>query len=467
MKMTKEQLAKYRSEYRIDVPPPTISGLLHLGHVYSYAQMDFIARYHQMKRRNLVYPFCYDNNGLPTAALAAKEGITDPDAIAIHSIQVSKDYRKLFNHLGMAYTGAGYETYYTVAQQIADLSFNDLLRQDLVYKAETEYLYCPKMQTSVAMSEVDENGIYERSGEKVIKKMGEGWFIRVKDHLSEIRSAVEHIHWHPEMYRDRLLAWLDGVEYDWSISRERKYGVVMKSDPKYVYDTWYISSLTPQLAYAQYSGEVSLECPIFQVRFQGHDIIRTWALFTIIKSIYHLDQVPWENIVISGHALDKHGRKISKTSGNFIPPQQYLDSYGGDGLRYWAAHSLPGSDAKTDESIMQKGKKLANKLRNARRFLDLNIAQGGENTTMQATWDVSKKLIDDEFSRFNWQGAVDILSRFFWHDFCDTWIETSKKVPCFDTLNTIWFDMMPYMGIFLPHIEKELASKAKQSILSL
>lgn len=55
--------------YLIDVPPPTISGHLHLGHVFSYCHMDFMARYYQMRKKILLYPFCYDSNGLPTEKL--------------------------------------------------------------------------------------------------------------------------------------------------------------------------------------------------------------------------------------------------------------------------------------------------------------------------------------------------------------------------------------------------------------
>ena len=65
--------------YLIDVPPPTISGSLHMGHVFSYNHMDFVARYRRLRGDDLVYPFCYDNNGLPTEKLCLSHSVTDPD----------------------------------------------------------------------------------------------------------------------------------------------------------------------------------------------------------------------------------------------------------------------------------------------------------------------------------------------------------------------------------------------------
>src|SRR6185437_344633 len=108
-----------------------------------------------------------------------------------------------------------------------------------------------------------------------------------------------------------------------------------------VFDTWFISSLTPQLAWSTRTSDISLKCPVFDVRFQAHDIIYTWALYTIIKSLYHNDQIPWNHIVISGHALTGEGGKMSKSKGQNVPPLELLTRYGADPIRYWAAHSQP------------------------------------------------------------------------------------------------------------------------------
>ena len=112
--------------YLIDVPPPTISGLLHMGHVFSYAQMDFLARFH-MARGKVVYPFCFDNNGVPTARLAAQEGIEDPQEIEKMSHAYAERYRNLFS--SMRFDFANNPSYCTLSdetRQLANTSLRNL-----------------------------------------------------------------------------------------------------------------------------------------------------------------------------------------------------------------------------------------------------------------------------------------------------------------------------------------------------
>ena len=441
-------------QYLIDVPPPTISGTLHLGHTFSYSHMDFMARYNAMKGAELVYPFCFDNNGLPTEKLGLAAGCKDNIEIAQHSVEVSDIYRGLFDRLGMAWASPGYNTHSAGAMKLANLSFDDLLAKGLLYKGESEYFFCPKTQTSVAMSEVDENGIYERSGAKVEVRRGEGWFVRVKDRMSEIRAAVNQIEWKPAFYKERLLQWLDSVEYDWSISRTRTWGIKMKADPQYVYDTWFTSSLSPQLAWSAKQGQMSLACPVFDARFQAHDIIRTWALFTIIKSLYHNDQIPWKTIHVSGHVLVNR-MKMGKSSNNAVAPDTLIEKYGADGLRYWAAHASPGQDTRIDENEMLKGKKLANKLRNAKRFLDMGTDEI-VNPAMGYLWQNAKGGYVQHMEDGNWAEAIKGLTTFFWDTFCSTWIESCKQQPCRGTLRPIFNEMIPLFGVFMPGIASEL-----------
>jgi valyl-tRNA synthetase len=405
--------------FLIDVPPPTISGLLHLGHVFSYAQMDFCARYAAWRGKQLVYPFCFDNNGLPTEKLALKEGITDPDEMRKFSYGVSKEYAALFHQLGMAFpTGQYYATFDKKSVELCLMSFNDLKAKGLVYKAEAEYWYCPLTQVSVSQSELDENGCFERSGVKAELRKGTGWFIDILNHIPRIRKAIDEIEWKPDIFRERLHRWLDDLKFDWSISRERKFGIKIPREETPTFDTWFVSSLTPQLAFmGAEDANPTLYAPIFDVRFQAHDIIRTWALYTIVKSLYHNDQIPWKSIVVSGHALDPQGRKISKSAGNFVPPKVYFDKYGSDGLRYWAAHTVAGTDTKTDESVMNKGKKLVNKIKNARKFL-LAKANEGDGEGVYGQWLMVKDRFIAHMDAYEWQAGAELLFGFFWDDFC-------------------------------------------------
>ena len=290
--------------YLIDIPPPTISGDLHIGHAMSYSHMDFMARYKAMKGCDTLYPFCFDNNGLPTEKLGQKHGLRHPQEIIEMSLERGQEYKDRFAQLGMAFGPEEYNTHSPIAEEICRLSFEDLKAKGLLYKAETEYYYCPKFKTSISQSEMTPDGRYERSGEIAILKRGEGYFIRMMDQTDRIREAIDSIEWKPDFYRERLHRWLDGLQYDWSISRERSYGIQIPGETGMTFDTWFISSLSPQLAWASRTGKASLECPIFDDRFQAHDIIRTWALFTITKSIMHNGQIPWKRI-ISGSSTER------------------------------------------------------------------------------------------------------------------------------------------------------------------
>ena len=422
-----------------------------MGHVFSYCHMDFVARY-QAKKQNLLYPFCFDCNGLPTEKLAHKNRIFDTADIIEFAVETSSAYQNLFNDIGMGFSSHSYHTYDALCQKIALLSFQDLCDKGLAYKAETEFYFCPKTKISVSQSEVDDNGCFERSGEKVITKTGTGWFIKIKDHLPEIRKMVDAISWHPDSFKHRLHRWLDDVKYDWSISRERKYGIQIPGEENLVFDTWFTSSLTPQLTWAAFTGEASLECPVFDVRFQAHDIIRTWALFTIVKSLYHNDQIPWKNLVISGHALDKKGKKISKTAGNFVPPSKYLEQFGKDGIRYWTAQNQPGTDTRTDLALMSKGKKLVNKLRNAHRFVQMRKEDSGHSQELLDEWEAVQNQFIAAMDEFKWGDAIHLLTNFFWHRFCDYWIEYGKQQSITSSLNTVILQIIDWYEIFFPDL---------------
>jgi len=445
--------------YLIDVPPPTISGKLHMGHVFSYCHMDFVARY-QAKKHQLLYPFCYDCNGLPTEKLAHKNRIFDTPDIVEFAVSASDAYKNLFGEIGLGFSDHSYHSYDELSRQIALLSFEDLRQKGLAYKEETDFYYCPETKISVSQSEIDDNGCFERSGAKVIVKKGTGWFIKIMEHLPEIRKMVDAIKWHPDSLKHRLHRWLDDVKFDWSISRERKYGISIPGEKNLVFDTWFTSSLTPQLSWAAHTGVASLECPVFDARFQAHDIIRTWALFTIVKSLYHNEQIPWKNIIISGHALDKNGRKISKSAGNFVPPTKYLENYGKEGVRYWAAHNQHGSDTRIDVPLMDKGKKLVNKIRNAYRFVMMRqdeITAGlGTSDVLTKEWSQKEELLTELMEAFKWGDVIHHLTDFFWHRLCDYWIEEAKQQCLSSSLHSVLLQIIAWYEIFFPNLKDEI-----------
>lgn len=441
--------------YMIDMPPPTISGQLHMGHAFSYTQMDFLARFNKMKGKELIYPFCYDNNGIPTEKFAFKKGIEGEENIKELSHETAKIYYEFFENINMGFSSHRYDTYGELAKEIAILSFEDLKEKGLIYKAKETYSYCEKCDKSIPNSEI-EDGLHTRDGGTIIEKEGKGWFIKTMDFKKELKEQIEKIEWKPEKFKARILDWIDNMDRDWSISRRRDYGIAIPGEEELKFDTWFTSSLSPQMAWASQTGKASLECPIMDIRFQAHDIITTWALYTIIKSFHHTGQIPWKRIIITGHALDMDGDKLSKSQENFLNPYKYIDEYKGEGIRYWAAQNQIGTDTKIDEKMMGECKKLMIKWKNAKKFIIFQESKGwiGEDLEKETEWRHKKIEIESYFEDSNWPKAFHSLNDFFWSRFCDTFIEDSKKESCSESLKRILDDMINYWEIFFPNMKE-------------
>ena len=113
------------------------------------------------------------------------------------------------------------------------------------------------------------------------------------------------------------------------------------------------------------------------LRPQSHDIIRTWAFYTIAKALLHVGQAPWTNIAISGWVLDPDRKKMSKSKGNVITPVHLIDRYGADAVRYWAENARLGTDTAFDETVMKTGRRLVTKIYNAGKFIFSLEAKSG------------------------------------------------------------------------------------------
>ncbi len=398
--------------------------------------------------------FGYDNNGIPTEKFAYKQGIEDSKMIIELSNETSKLYKKLFDDIEMGFSEHSYNSYSELSQEIARLSFEDLKDKGLIYKADEEYTYCPKCECSIASSEIDENGKHTRDNGKTFLKKGHGWFIKTLDFKKEFKEQIEKIDFKPIKFKERLLNWIDELDRDWSIARERNYGIPIPGEERLKFDTWFTSSLTPQLTWASHTNKPSLECPIFDLRFQSHDIISTWAFYTIIKSYHHNKQIPWKQIIITGHALDEDGEKISKSIGNFLTPYTYIDKFGSNGIRYWSARSKIGIDTIIDDNIMSGGTKLPIKLKNAMKFIKFQQKKGwfGRDKNKELEWEETKNKIEFHFNESDTHAAFHMIYDFFFSRLCDTFIEESKKESCPDSLEDILNEMVPYFEIFFPNI---------------
>ena len=217
------------------------------------------------------------------------------------------------------------------------------------------------------------------------------WFVRLMDKKAALQKKGEAIKWHPTFMGARLESWVENLALDWCISRQRYFGVSfpvwypldadgkasfdkpilakaeqLPVDPMSdvppgfeasqrgkvggfvgepdVFDTWFTSSLSPQIG----SGWVLDEkrhAGLFpaDIRPQSHEIIRTWAFYTIAKAMLHEDKIPWNHVVISGWVLDPDRKKMSKSKGNVVTPMHLLEGFGSDAVRYWAASARLGT----------------------------------------------------------------------------------------------------------------------------
>jgi valyl-tRNA synthetase len=216
------------------------------------------------------------------------------------------------------------------------------------------------------------------------------------------------------------------------------------------------------------------------MRAQAHDIIRTWAFYTMIKTWMHHGVAPWKDIVISGHVLSDAKQKLSKSQGGGNrTPQALLDQYSADAIRYWTASGSLGTDVAFSEAQLKIGGRLATKLWNAFRFVGAHIEGVDPNRLPEAFGVVNEWLLHratECFTRYRkylgnyeFSLALEAAERFFWKDFCDTYLEMIKH-QLFNqdaykkeeieatlwTLHTVGLRILQLYGPYMPHVTETI-----------
>jgi valyl-tRNA synthetase len=305
------------------------------------------------------------------------------------------------------------------------------------------------------------------------------WFVRLLDKKDALLAKGAEVEWHPSFMGARYQTWTSGLNQDWCVSRQRYFGVQipvwypldqdgqpvydkpivataeqMPVDPTIdvppgyeaaqrgqpggfageadVFDTWFTSSLTPQIG-SYWVTDLDRHEKLFpaDVRPQSHEIIRTWAFYTIVKAMLHEGKIPWKHVLVSGWILDPDRKKMSKSKGNVITPVHLLDNYTADGVRYWSSTARLGTDTAFDEKVLAVGKRLVTKIFNAAKYV---LGQTADvhpitNELDRAFVHALAKLCADateSFERFDYAGALAVTEQFFWQSFTDTFVELAK-----------------------------------------
>lgn len=559
-----EQIYRFDREapgkvYSIDTPPPTVSGSLHIGHLFSYTQAEMIARFHRMQGENVFYPFGFDDNGLPSERLVERDlkirANTMPRSEFIRACEgitqkYEDEFMDLWKSLGFSVDWTlQYKTISADVRKISQKLFLELVKSGKAYSKESPVLWCTECGTSIAQAELDTTdvestfnyipfmvegtalevattrpellygcvclfvnpedpryekyigknaivplynyeipiytdqkvdiekgsgvvmcatfgdstdaewftehslpyrrvilpngtidsgvpfiggmkiidarkeiieqlkqnglllksetithtiGIHERCGKATEIIPSRQWYIDVLSEKERFLKAADEIHWYPEHMKNRYIAWVENLKWDWCISRQRYFGVpfpvwyckscgkahfaaeellpVNPLETAYigkcecgctdfipesaVFDTWATSSISPQI-----NERFGLPLVPMGMRTQAHEIIRTWTFYTIVRSLYHTGKLPWKDIMICGYVLAKSGEKISKSKGNSkFDPQTLIRTNSADALRYWSANAKLGTDTFFDETDLQGSKRFLTKLYNASKF---------------------------------------------------------------------------------------------------
>ena len=201
-------------------------------------------------------------------------------------------------------------------------------------------------------------------------------------------------------------------------------------------DTWATSSLTPQIALKWIVDPAFFKKMYpMSLRPQAYDIVSFWMFNTVVKGYLHHKQLPWKNTMISGWALDPKGKKMSKSKGNVIDPQEMIKKYSADALRFWASSTKLGEDLAFAEKEFIAGQRTMNKLWNAANFVSTHVTEYDRRKPAQLTildrWMLSKlqrlvKECTDSFESYEYIRVRLGVEKFFWQTFCDNYLEFSK-----------------------------------------
>jgi valyl-tRNA synthetase len=340
------------------------------------------------------------------------------------------------------------------------------------------------------------------------------WFVKIRP--DEISKAAHEVSWNPEHMLLRMENWVGQMEWDWCISRQRifatpipvwfcnkcgkmvfpdekdlpvdptrtkpghpcpKCGSTEFSGEEDVLDTWMDSSISV-LNVTGWDGSGTPPYFPAQIRPQGHDIIRTWAFYTILRSVALTGQRPWDQILVNGMVLGEDGFKMSKSRGNIIEPFEILDKYGADPLRQWGAMgAATGSDIMFNWNDVVSASRFQTKMWNIARFSIMQLGKTEIRSDAKVTALIDRWLlgklsdtiaeVTDAMEHFQFDRALKSIREFAWEVLADEYIELVKgrlytdgadrESACL-TLQTTFDSLCRMLAPFTPYFAEECYS---------
>ncbi len=359
---------------------------------------------------------------------------------------------------------------------------------------------------------------HERCGKEVEYTVMPQWFINIVDHKDDFLEYGNKINWYPKSMKSRYDNWVQNLSWDWCISRQRYFGVPfpvwyckncgesimadIKDLPvnplvdkpkiekckcgclefipeKDIMDTWMTSSGTPMInmKYGEKENYEDMLKPM-NLRSNAHDNIRVWDFYTIVKSYYHFNQIPWKDVMISGFIMADKNEKMSKSKSNgALDPISLIDNYSADVVRYYGGIGKLGTDAIFDQNIFERGRKLVNKIWNVSKFIEMHLQDYKDrefsdfeymDRWILGRFQEMEKVFIKYLDEYEVGLALNHLEKFFW-DFCDNYIEIVKHrlyrpeefgdIPRYSGQKTIYillYKLLQDFSIYFPFITEEI-----------